>query len=74
MSIITKLFGTRSDREVKKIMPLVEKIESLEDEYRKLSDEELKAGGVSPDLIRLSCGLEGINDILADLEQALAAI
>ena len=42
--------------------------------HRQLSDEELKAGGVSPDLIRLSCGLEGINDILADLEQALAAI
>ena len=42
--------------------------------HRQLSDEELKAGGVSPDLIRLSCGLESINDILADLEQALAAI
>ena len=42
--------------------------------HRQLSDEELKAGGVSPDLIRLSCGLEGINDIRADLEQALAAI
>ena len=42
--------------------------------HRQLSDDELKAGGVSPDLIRLSCGLESINDILADLEQALAAI
>ena len=42
--------------------------------HRQLSDEELKAGGDSPDLIRLSCGLESINDILADLEQALAAI
>ncbi len=42
--------------------------------HRQLSDEELKAGGVSPDLIRLSCGLESIKDILADLEQALAAI
>jgi O-acetylhomoserine (thiol)-lyase len=42
--------------------------------HRQLSDDELKAGGVSPDLIRLSCGLESIKDILADLEQALAAI
>ena len=42
--------------------------------HRQLSDEELKAGGVSPDLIRLSCGLESSKDILADLEQALAAI
>ena len=43
MSIVTKLFGTRSSREVKKIMPLVEKIEALEPEYRKLTDEQLKA-------------------------------
>ncbi len=43
MSIVTKLFGTRSSREVKKIMPLVEKIEALEPEYHKLTDEQLKA-------------------------------
>ena len=42
MSIVTKLFGTRSSREVKKIMPLVEKIEGLEEEYRKLTDQQLK--------------------------------
>jgi preprotein translocase subunit SecA len=43
MSIITKLFGSRSDRELKKIMPLVEKIESLETEYRNLSNDALRA-------------------------------
>ena len=64
MSIITKLFGTRSDREVKKIMPLVEKIESLEDEYRKLSDEELKAK--TPDFKRRLAEGETLDDILPE--------
>ena len=43
MGIMTKLFGTRSQREVKKIMPLVDKILSLEEEYKALSDEALSA-------------------------------
>ena len=42
--------------------------------HRQLSDEELVAAGVGPDLIRLSVGIEHIDDILADLEQALAAV
>lgn len=40
--------------------------------HRQLSDEEKKAAGVSDDLVRLSIGIEHIDDILADLEQALA--
>lgn len=43
MEIIKKIFGTHSDHEIKRLMPLVEKIESLEPEYSKLSEEELKA-------------------------------
>ena len=43
MGLFTKLFGTRSEREVKKIMPTVNKILSMEEEYRNLSEEELKA-------------------------------
>ena len=39
--------------------------------HRQLSEAELAAAGVSADLIRLSVGIEGITDILADLEQAL---
>lgn len=39
--------------------------------HRQLTDEELVAGGVGPDLIRLSVGIENINDLLADLKQAL---
>ncbi len=42
--------------------------------HRQLSDEELKAGGVTPDLIRFSCGLESAKDLIDDLTQALAAI
>ena len=39
--------------------------------HRQLNDDELKACGVSPDLIRFSCGLENAEDIVADIEQAL---
>ena len=43
MGLFTKLFGTRSDREVKKIQPTVDKILALEAEYAALSEEALKA-------------------------------
>ena len=43
MSLITKIFGTRSQREIKKIQPTVDKILSLEEQYKALSEEELKA-------------------------------
>ena len=42
--------------------------------HRQLSDEELVAAGVGPDLIRLSCGIEHVDDIIEDLKQALDAI
>ena len=41
MGLIAKIFGTHSEREIKRIEPLAEKIEALEPEYEKLSDEEL---------------------------------
>ncbi|MCR5791895.1 MAG: preprotein translocase subunit SecA [Lachnospiraceae bacterium] len=43
MSILTKVFGTHSQRELKRIYPIVDKIESYDEEYSKLSDEALKA-------------------------------
>ena len=42
--------------------------------HAQLNDEELKAAGVTPDMIRLSIGIENIDDILADFEQALAKV
>ena len=42
MGIIQKIFGTRSEREVKKLMPLVTRIESMEDEMKALTDEQLR--------------------------------
>jgi len=39
--------------------------------HRQLSDEQLLEAGVRPDLIRLSVGIENVNDIIADLEQAM---
>ena len=41
--------------------------------HRQLTEEELKLAGVTPDMIRLCVGIEHIDDILADLDQALAA-
>lgn len=42
--------------------------------HRQLNDEELSKAGVSADLVRLSIGIEHVDDILADIEQALAAV
>ncbi|AWI81174.1 MAG: O-acetylhomoserine aminocarboxypropyltransferase [Betaproteobacteria bacterium HGW-Betaproteobacteria-13] len=42
--------------------------------HRQLTPEEMAKAGVSPDMVRLSIGIEHIDDILADLEQALAAV
>ncbi len=43
MGLMTKIFGTRSQREVKKLQPTVDKILALEEEYAQLSEEALKA-------------------------------
>ncbi len=42
--------------------------------HRQMNDEELVAAGVSPDLVRLSCGLENADDLIADIQQALDQI
>lgn len=42
--------------------------------HRQMTDEQLLEAGVQPDLIRLSVGIENADDIIADLEQALAAL
>ena len=43
MAFLQKIFGTHSERELKKIRPIVDRIEALEEEYRALTDDELKA-------------------------------
>jgi O-acetylhomoserine (thiol)-lyase len=40
--------------------------------HRQMNDAELVAAGVSPDLVRLSVGIENADDLIADLAQALA--
>ena len=68
-NFLKKLFGDTSQKEIRKIMPLVEKIESLEAEYKALSDEQLQAK--TPWLkSRLEQG-ETLDDILPE---AFAAI
>ena len=39
--------------------------------HRQMSDDELVAAGVGPDLVRMSCGLESYEDLIADIAQAL---
>ena len=69
MSLITKMFGTRSQREIKKIQPTVDKILGLEAEYRALSEDALKAK-TQQFKDRLDAG-ESLDDILPE---AFAAI
>ena len=42
MGLFTKLFGTRSEREVKKLEPQVEAVMALEEPYKKLTDQQLR--------------------------------
>ena len=42
--------------------------------HRQMNDAELQAAGVSPDLIRYSCGIESAEDLIADLDQALRSV
>ncbi len=42
--------------------------------HRQMSDEELAACGVSPDLVRFSCGIESAEDLIADIENALKGV
>ena len=69
MGLITKMFGTRSQRELKKIQPIVDKILSLEDQYGALSEEDLKAK-TAEFKERYAAG-ESLDDILPE---AFAAI
>ena len=39
--------------------------------HRQLSEEQLREAGISPDLVRLSVGIENVDDIIADLQQAM---
>ncbi|MGI6578255.1 MAG: preprotein translocase subunit SecA [Eubacteriales bacterium] len=64
MGLFDKIFGTHSERELKKIYPLVDAIEALSDEYRQLSDDELK-GKTEIFRARLANG-ETLDDILVE--------
>ena len=42
--------------------------------HRQMNDAELAAAGITPDLVRLSCGIEDAADLVADIDRALAAV
>ena len=64
MSLITKLFGTFSDKELKRIQPITQKVLDLKPKYEALSDEELQA--VTPALKQRLADGETLDDILPD--------
>ncbi len=64
MSIIEKVFGTHSDRELKRIEPIVKKIESYRDEMGKLTDEELR--GRTAEFKRRVAEGESLDNILPE--------
>ena len=69
MGIFDKIFGTRSQREIKKLQPIVDKVLALEESYRALSEEELK-GKTAEFKNRYAAG-ESLDDLLPE---AFAAI
>ena len=69
MGLIEKIFGTHSEREVKRVLPLVDRIEALEPEMEKLSDEALRAKTVEFKN-RLKNG-ETLDDILVEAYAAV---
>ena len=64
MGLIEKVIGTHSEREVKRVIPIVNKIEALEPEMEKLSDEELKAK--TPEFKKRLADGETLDDILPE--------
>ncbi|MDO4960382.1 MAG: preprotein translocase subunit SecA [Eubacteriales bacterium] len=64
MSIVDTLFGTHSDRELKRINPIVDKIEALDSEMAAKTDEELKA--ITPKLKERLANGETLDDILPE--------
>lgn len=64
MGLFEKVFGTHSSRELKKIAPVVQKIVALEEEYKKLSDEQLKAK--TPEFKKRLAEGETLEDILPE--------
>ena len=64
MNVFKKIFGTSSQREVKAILPLVDKIEGLEEEYKALTDTQLQAK--TPEFKQRLAGGETLDDILPE--------
>ena len=69
MGIITKIFGTHSEHEVKRILPLVDRIESMEQEYEQLTDEQLAAK--APEFKERLKNGETLDDILPEAYAAV---
>ena len=69
MGLFTKLFGTRSQREIKKLQPTLDKILALEETYKNLSEEDLK-GKTQEFKDRLAAG-ETLDDILPEAYAAI---
>ena len=63
-NILKAIFGTKSQRDLKKMLPLVRRINQLEEEYRKLSDEQLQAK--TPEFKERLAKGETLDDIMCE--------
>ena len=64
MNLVTKVFGTHSDHEIKRIVPIVNQVEALSDKYAAMSENELQG---MTDLLKARLeGGETLDDILPD--------
>ena len=70
MKLLEKIFGTYSSREIKRILPIVDKIEAIEEDLKKLSDDELRAK-TDEFKSRLKSG-ETLDDILPEAYATVA--
>ena len=69
-NVITKIFGSKHEREIKKLMPIVERINELYEEYHSLSDDELKA--MTPKFRqRIQERVKPIRDRISDLRHEI---
>ncbi len=64
MNVFSKIFGTHSQHEVKRVLPIVDKIEALEESYKALTDDELKAK--TPEFKERLANGETLDDILVE--------
>ena len=64
----------KQTNKIRKLQRILNRIKKYKSKIAAMTDEQLAVAGIPAGLVRLSCGLEDKEDLLADLQQALAGI